>query len=816
MFSVLYDGGKAIKFVAGPWGPLGYSGLASHRNDKQTTAQIRPTYEPKILHCMSLGNLHCRILVSKCVWRIVNNCLGPTRKTNQTIPNQRNITSAVMCCLFSICFCIGFVVSSLARSLCTAFLIMSCDVDHAFASVRTLFDKLAHKARMFSCEQRYQVQRLSLFTTRFLKLKWDDLLQVASGTNSPVLKTHMSDGWSTQVTSTRLIKIGNTSLQRSAKSRQEWLADKSILKTIDLHGNICSAIDIKPPKVLRGKTGWHVFEASIDGTFLPQKMTDKITMSLYLQDGAHAAMIHRTQAARHDIYFDLLGSALDADTVAQRRCMDWVFGMRCTLHCASSSIKWGISNWVTETILEDAHIVIASCRNSSEAIHNMVDYFIDAKMCFKSQADSVHLDKMYFELMGVPPQLIDALITIQPRWDMELQLLYVSIDLKRDPDYKVKVRDAILFFMTWRNWSETRWAAVGNSGRLFMLSIGVGLEHIVQLILAGKDSSNDKYHMGGFRRCTPAIKRLFAICCFATYPVERFSLALLKDDRFLRNARTLRDGMVQKARFITAIPLEIWSRLAALIGDTMYNAYHLRSDTLECVHITIAYVHHTCYTPLESLPLSLTQGDIEHNLRQLLLMADDALDCTSKNIKACTMIRFARSAQALGLLLETACSTQLVEKGHAAGAITSRDHKGLGHHQLQARAFVAEVNPLFNITNSKSTLSQLEKTWEASLNASVNVRFSARNLFCSRMAKNLSANRESRGVVCLYKTVAVASITNHNRLYDKLPAAEQDALIRLAGKVRRERASALLDYTARAHNVLQAAEDEIPITNGIT
>ena len=100
------------------------------------------------------------------------------------------------------------------------------------------------------------------------------------------------------------------------------------------------ALRLKPPRLMAGKTGWRVFGASLGEGFLRLSNPDSSVVSVYLQDGLHAASFLRRHKARHEIHYDFC-EAESADVVFARRMKDWVFGMRCVLHVASSAIKWG-------------------------------------------------------------------------------------------------------------------------------------------------------------------------------------------------------------------------------------------------------------------------------------------------------------------------------------------------------------------------------------------------------------------------------------------------------------------------------------------
>ena len=61
------------------------------------------------------------------------------------------------------------------------------------------------------------------------------LKAVAEG-GFPVMLAYMSDGWSTELMKSRTVDVSDKTVQRTGKFRAEFLAEKSVLKSIDANG----------------------------------------------------------------------------------------------------------------------------------------------------------------------------------------------------------------------------------------------------------------------------------------------------------------------------------------------------------------------------------------------------------------------------------------------------------------------------------------------------------------------------------------------------------------------------------------------------
>ena len=97
--------------------------------------------------------------------------------------------------------------------------------------------------------------------------------------------------------------------------------------------------------------------------------------------------------------------------------------------------------------------------------------------------------------------------------DKVREVLVVSPWLRGDPQFWFTIQDVIIYFMQWRDFSETRWGDVGHSGRLWIRSVYVGVEALVDFALASTEIHN-KHLLGGYRGLDYECRNLLAIVCF--------------------------------------------------------------------------------------------------------------------------------------------------------------------------------------------------------------------------------------------------------------------------------------------------------------
>jgi hypothetical protein len=221
------------------------------------------------------------------------------------------------------------------------------------SNIRGLWTTYGKKSSVFNDVQRYNSGKLAFCARTLLNEKFTGLLWRAKSLGVPVLVAHMSDGWATNMQRHKSCNTpGSPAFQRIGKFRAEWLAERYIAKYLDSGGKIQIAMQLKPPRLMQGKTGWHVINATLEDPFIRNTLPNNILIHFYIQDGLHSKGMYHKQRARHELYYDLHDDGSDNDDLYLQRCSDWVFGMRCILHIGSSAVKWGLAPLITETLME--------------------------------------------------------------------------------------------------------------------------------------------------------------------------------------------------------------------------------------------------------------------------------------------------------------------------------------------------------------------------------------------------------------------------------------------------------------------------------
>lgn len=388
---------------------------------------------------------------------------------------------------------------------------------------------------------------------------------------------------------------------------------------------------------------------------------------------------------------------------------DLVIGIKCCSHACSNSVKWGSSRFAVVRVNEDAHVTVASLRNSSHAPHEHIAPFLQKCMKFRDGQANAEGAWLFWEPLEIAPSTSRS--SFDPAWGGSY--LFANGDLAGDPDGWQKVSTCIAYYLRWLNWSDTRWVRVVRCGRYCLRSLVVGVDGVAQLCFA--DEHVSRWHLNGFRRGTPQVRRYCIVAACAACPAESVLLQLLTDDRLLRRPAELRDLQDQELQRLASLPQYFWERCASLVGEC--TGAELHSWVMHAAATSIGSLRREALVQLFSEPLSLTRGDIRHNVANLSMREAPIADQVARQLKALLDLGFLaeRVTEALMLLLGSPCSIGLVEEAHTSGAVLMRSHpyteKGLLGRVVahQCRALVTPSRAIAQKESSERKLARLER-----------------------------------------------------------------------------------------------------------
>jgi hypothetical protein len=373
-----------------------------------------------------------------------------------------------------------------------------------------------------------------------------------------------------------------------------------------------------------------------------------------------------------------------------------------------------------KSILGDIHLTMASLRNGCGPIMDALDIILFKRVAVRTSSHGASSRNSFWIFMGAEADNIDDIMIVDP-WFVPVQnIIWVSNVLQNDPERISKIRSVVLYTFKWQSFSQTRWAGVGPSCRIYLMSKAVGVDFYAKEAFADKHLSHEK--LAGYPKySTLEVNKYAAIMSLATYPAETFTLDLMEDDRFVRRAAELKSEINDEIRVLEAIPMPVWCLIARLVGCSMFGGTALSDMVFFVTYTTLAFLDHNCFELLRQLPLSLTQGDIAFNVAEFakLTFNHDWKPLTQRIWHCCHVLSVDVVVHHLTLLLDVPMTTQMNEKAHAASAIVRRYHSRLGVRVMQRRALLADIIPLFRMSHESRIEAELQKELSATVDGKV-------------------------------------------------------------------------------------------------
>ena len=244
-----------------------------------------------------------------------------------------------------------------------------------------------------------------------------------------------------------------------------------------------------------------------------------------------------------------------------------------------------------------------------------------------------------------------------------------------DPGCVNALATVIHYCLRWCDFSDTRWTKVGLCGRLYVRSVLIGIDGLVDLAI--KNDAVVKWHLNGYKKkCSSAVRRYLGVAAASGRPSECMILDLMEDDRFLLHADRMWQTVCDEHRYLLSAPVSFYQCVGTVLG---LDAQVYRSDVLKASLTSMAYLHMDCWVPLTLPPLCYAMGNIQANVAGLKAETD-VRDATSAKMQALALLGHEGDVvRALLLLRETALTTILVEQAHASGAQLMKRHETLEH-----------------------------------------------------------------------------------------------------------------------------------------
>ena len=205
----------------------------------------------------------------------------------------------------------------------------------------------------------------------------------------------------------------------------------------------------------------------------------------------------------------------------------------------------------------------------------------------------------FWRTMGIDASVLDKVVEVNPWWSEGF--LWVNGNLASDPEVVEKVSFVLMYVCKWRRFCDSRWATVGPCCRVLLWGLAVGLESWVSFTRSDKEATD--YHLHGFAKLSPKIKRLCCVANVASHVCDAVLSEALSDDRLARRADELKAIMHEELLWVEGIDDAVWDRLASMVGPEQEGA-ELAHAGIHASHVQAAYANNRLFRVLDAYPWS--------------------------------------------------------------------------------------------------------------------------------------------------------------------------------------------------------------------
>jgi hypothetical protein len=562
--------------------------------------------------------------------------------------------------------------------------------------VKTLL-RLAKVSERFNHKDKNDCLRMSAALQRFTEADWENAIR--ENADEVIVTAYMQDGWGSNVSSGHAYTDGFYIVRRKGKIRAEFLLQRALMKIMKADGDIIYKMRFYEPIGLSlGRKAWNCFTGCCESFTAPrQDGALGITLTAYLMDGCLFQPLSEHFTARHILYYDhQRGMDRDLDNL-ERKVTDWVLPLKCKAHSCSNAVNEGNKTHRYGIDIKELHCAIAAVRNSATALFANLESFLRRCAYPTLQRTGSDADiRSFWSLLDIDAARLDEFVSLDLRWDQGC--LKICCEALDEATFE-RVEAAVAYCLKWYDYADTRWAKLGPSGRLLYRSLPCGLDALVAQTLADQNFGNA--HLHGFEKLDSSMRKYLASAGIAARPAESLLLEILHDDRVGKWLRKYWAVVEEEINYILNLRAYTWRRIALLASDA-WDASDCKHQTLHAALVTVGYLYMDIFYEFELYPQCLAQGNVKENLTAFAALPLDP-NWSYMTYQIWTSIHVAlpltRIERAVSAQLELPHSTELVEQGHASGAVIKKHGGLIGEATLRSKCTLHQARPLFAITH---------------------------------------------------------------------------------------------------------------------
>ena len=570
-------------------------------------------------------------------------------------------------------------------------------------SILSLFRDHARATKVLRDDEVQVAYKLAEVLADFLSNRACQICDAAQG--APLFYSYQSDATSSLMVVDASVAGSSGKTIRKGRHLCEFLLERGFLVAPG-STRTSSAVIVKAPRFLNGKTTWHEFTAFVEFQDMPRARGHKGIQVVHAAfDRAVLSSMARKIEQRCAAYYDPdLGPDLDGNGEFLRL-LDWFVSTACAHHDVHNSYKWAMHPFCSADVLTDLWIIMASLRNSRILLCASIPQWLTIVVRSGGPSDP-DSDQAFWECLGVDISMIDLVCLTNPRW--QDGALMVSEEVWKMQDCMSKVHEVLTYLFLWPYFNEARWCSLFTVCRCLHRGLHVGLYDLVAHVRADPRMSDEKLH--GFGKLSAKIRKFICVGVMAASVPEAVSEQLLHDCRLVQTISALEVEVQMVNEYISNLPLAVWTRMATVVVAEEYSGTALRADALSCSHEASVFLQKRIFDEVRRYPFSLAIGDIDGNLDRLLASTDEADSGCTEKVRSLLRCGYNRQALIRGIqmLRYVEFSTRAVEQGHGTTATLHRYHPDYSVMTMIVRAMIHQCRAMFMPSRDDSQLARLE------------------------------------------------------------------------------------------------------------
>jgi hypothetical protein len=346
-----------------------------------------------------------------------------------------------------------------------------------------------------------------------------------------VLYQYQGDGTPMLVRHRTGTKVGHKSIVHDAGSGREFLCQAAFLLSESELGEPISHAILHEPRILDGKTSWHLYIACKE--FFPwlhkAGHRDGYNLQFFVYDRAPLSAVSRKVRQAHHLYWRAVQDAqTDSENILHEN-MSWTLFVGCSAHDCHNGCATALAPFVTQLDqLKDTHILIKSLRNGFSDLHlHMGRWLMQHVRWVPRSAETEEELEQYWAMLGMEPDVAQGLA--ERRVLFSNGYLEVWDACKEDASVVPFLSATLLMALQLRSFSEGRFLTMSSVMRNLIAAVSLGLQSLVEFTLGAPGVSH--YYLGGATRLSPAILHYAVIAALASRPADRLLEMILDDDR---------------------------------------------------------------------------------------------------------------------------------------------------------------------------------------------------------------------------------------------------------------------------------------------